>query len=336
MIARRTVWCDPRVKDLVARFVPCADEVYGLQSGTGPECELFRKIAEQGHYAGRTKPSNTRQGTYAAAPSGRLLASVNSNDPARMARMLRDALAAWEKLPREERLLPGEPAANAENRLRWEQRYPADGLVLRVHTRDLPRAEDAAREGSAKDWRAAAWNQDFAWFTRDEARRLLPEDPAAGAARAVPESLVRRLARCHLLDDVRGQTSQFDERHVARARLESSVVRHEGNLVGVRLEGETRTSSEGKWRVHGLEERSVEKQSRGFEARLLGRAVFDLSAGRFVRFELLAVGTRWGGTQYNCRQDDLAPAPMGVALTLAGDSPAERVAPAFVWAYGWK
>ncbi len=320
----------------MARFVPCADEVHALQTGKGPECDLFRKVAEQGHYAGRTKPSNTRQGTYATAPSGRLLASVNSNDPRRMARMLEEALAAWGKLGNDERFLSPPPAEAPEGRWRWENRHPADGLVLRVNVRDLPRAESAPGGGDAHDWRGQAWNEDFAWFTREEARGFLPDETAPGATRSVPQRLVRRLARCHLLDIVRGQTSPFDDRHVERADLSATVVRREGDLVGVRLEGSSRTASAGEWRVHGLEERAPGKQSRGYDARLLGRAVYDLAAGRFVRFELLAVGSRWGATQYNCRADDLAPAPMGVALTLAGDSPAERVAPAFVWAYGWK
>jgi hypothetical protein len=49
----------------------------------------------------------------------------------------------------------------------------------------------------------------------------------------------------------------------------------------------------------------------------------------------VAVGTRWGGTQYNSRADDLDPAPMGLSFTLAGTSPAEHVPPAHVWDYGW-
>ena len=46
-----------------------------------------------------------------------------------------------------------------------------------------------------------------------------------------------------------------------------------------------------------------------------------------VAFDVVAVGIRWGGTQYNCRDNDLAPAPFGAVLSLAGASRAERVAP---------
>jgi hypothetical protein len=149
------------------------DEVSRLQRGSDIDCLHFQGIAEQGHYAGRVQPSGTRQGTYAAAPSGVMLASVNSSDPERMLEMLRQALAKWEALSRAERLLPEEPDPTAADARRGERLYPADGLVLRVNSRDLPRAG----QGAEVEWTARAWNQDFAWFTREEARQLLPEAP---------------------------------------------------------------------------------------------------------------------------------------------------------------
>ena len=88
MIARQSVWTDPEVKELTAKFIPAADEVGRLQSGGDAECQLFRKIAEQGHYAGRTQPSRTRQGTYATTADGTFLASWNKNDPRFVARSL--------------------------------------------------------------------------------------------------------------------------------------------------------------------------------------------------------------------------------------------------------
>jgi len=49
----------------------------------------------------------------------------------------------------------------------------------------------------------------------------------------------------------------------------------------------------------------------------------------FLTFEMVAIGSRWGGTQNNSRKYDLDGAPIGLLFTLAGDSPCERVAPAF-------
>jgi hypothetical protein len=73
---------------------------------------------------------------------------------------------------------------------------------------------------------------------------------------------------------------------------------------------------------------------RGLDMKILGSARFDRKRGRFVGFEVVAVGTRWGGTQYNCRGNDLAPAPFGAVMSLAGESRAERVAPAHFRGYG--
>ena len=90
----------------------------------------------------------------------------------------------------------------------------------------------------------------------------------------------------------------------------------DGTVVSLRLEGETLTANEGP-RKHGL------------DMRLLGKATYDLVKGRFLTFEMVAVGSRWGGTQNNSRRGDLDPAPIGLLFTLAGDSPCERVAPAY-------
>ncbi len=327
------------MKARVKRFVPGADEVWRLQHGKGADCDLFREVAEQGHYGGRTQPSDTRQGTYAFAPSGAFLASINTNDPAAMARMLEQALVAWKKLGRDERRLPADRRAARADAERLERLYPTDGLVLVVVTRDVGRSEKekAADRGRPADWRAAAFNRDFAWFRRDEALAFVPDEGRAGAERDVPRPLVERLARFSLVDNVRGQTPAYRPEHVEVAELRSRVVKADGARLTLRLEGRTRTRETGRWPVRGFEDAGrPTEQERGYEAKLLGRATLDRGTGRFVAFELVALGERRGGTQYNFRGDDLDPAPLGVALTLAGDDPEDRVAPAHVWAYGWK
>jgi hypothetical protein len=84
----------------------------------------------------------------------------------------------------------------------------------------------------------------------------------------------------------------------------------------LRLEGETLTAMEGTPK-HGL------------DMRLLGKATYDLNKGQFLTFEMVALGSRWGGTQNNGRKGDADTAPIGILFTLAGDGPCERIAPAF-------
>ncbi len=319
------------MRSLAARFMPAADNVGRLQSGSAAECRLFQQMAEHGHYAGRSEPSATRQGIYALAPDGRFLASINTREPHKVAQMLREALAAWDALALDGEPGASAPAAGAE---RSGDEAPLDGLILRVNSRDLPRGDELAPQ--PRDWRAAAWNQDFVWFRRDEARALVPEDPRALSTREVPRELVARLARLTLLDNVRGQVAPFRPESVERAELVSRATGVEGDVVTLVLEGHTRAAQTGRWPVQGFADRDdPAEQSRGLELELLGHARFDLARARFVAFELVAVGTRWGGTQFNGRGDDLGRAPIGFVLSLVGERPAERVAPANLGSYGW-
>jgi hypothetical protein len=305
------------VLKLAEKFVPAADEVYRMQNlktGTDPECRLFQKFAELGHYR---RPSATRQGTYCVSPSGVLLGSVNSNDPKRIADLLERSLAKWATLKREERLLPTDPRKQLADIKRPERYYPEGGLVLNVTSRDVPRDKGKANPVKAKaSWRETAWNQDFAWFTRAEARQFVPAEAKVGQKRYLSVPLLHRIACAHLIDNVRGQTSPFEEGEVKKARLSTEVTAVAGDVVTLRLEGETRTSMEDR-REHGL------------DMRLLGKATFDLAKGRFLTFELVAVGSRWGATQLNGRRWDTDEAPIGILFTLAADSPCEHIAPAF-------
>jgi hypothetical protein len=308
------------VREVAAKFVPAADEVYrmqNLQTGTDPECRLFQKFSEIGHYR---QPGATRQGTYCVSPSGVLLGSVNSNDPKRILDLLEKSLAKWATLSREERLLPADPRKQLPDIKRPERFYPEDGLVLTVTSRDMPRDADkpkAEQPTPARvDWRETAWNQDFAWFTKAEARQFLPPEPKVGVKQDLSEPVLNRIACAHLIDNVRGQTSPFNESQIKKARLTAEVTAVDGNTVSLRLEGETSTAVDGP-RRHSL------------DMRLAGAATFDLTKGRFKAFELAAVGVRVGSTQLNGRRGDTDPAPIGILFTLAGDSPGEWIAPAF-------
>jgi hypothetical protein len=319
------------VAALARSFIPAADEVGRLQSGKDEECLLFQRIAEQGHYAGRTKPSSTRQGTYATTADGRLLISWNTNDQRVVASKLRQAITRWQELQKKGGQPADVPALDAGKLNREERFYPENGLVLRVNTRDLPR--DPPQEGRWAD----SWNQDFAWFKQEEARQFVPPTLELDQTQEVPRVLVERLARMHLVDNVRGQTTHFPRRALQAARLASRITAIEGDIIVVRLEGRTETLEDGNWPVGGFRDADrPSAQKRGMELSLLGRARYDRKQEKFIAFELVAAGTRHGGTQYNGRARDLEPAPFGALLTLAGNTQAERVPPEHFWAYGWR
>jgi hypothetical protein len=153
----------------------------------------------------------------------------------------------------------------------------------------------------------------------------------------VPRPLVERLARFHFLDNVRGQTPPFPAGAIEDATLTSCVTSVGRNVVSLRLEGRTKVVQQGDWSIHGFTDMNrLCSQERGLDMKLLGSARFDRKQGRFAGFEVVAVGTRWGGTRYNCRSDDLAPAPFGAVLSLAGKSRAECIAPEHFRGYEWR
>ncbi len=313
MIDRRSAWSDPEVQRLLADFIPVADEVGRLQRGSDAECRFFQGFAERGHYAGRSNPTGTRQGIYALAPSGELLGSWNTRRVPEVRRQLTAALKAFEALPEERRY----PKAELEASARFEDRYPVDGLVLTVYTRDLPRSEDTR---DPKDWRTQAWNIDHAWFTRSEAQSL--------AEGALDSAAALRFVRLHARDNVRGQTRPFPRDAVRTAELRAREVAREGASVVLELFGSASASETGDWPIDD-NRNDPGPETRSFEGTFYGTAVWN--GERFVQFELALAGQRSGATQYNERAEDQGPAPMGVVFRLA--PPGERVAPSHWYEY---
>lgn len=310
--------------------MPAADEVNRLQRGKDTVSRLFQEFCEEGHYKGRQRPTDTRQGIYAVTPNGKFLASCNTRSANVVAKMLRRALDKWNHLQKAERRSTAQQVEQFKKTAGWERHYPDDGLVLRVASRDLP----GAKEG--RGWKGAAWTLDYAWFNAVEARAFLPRKLVAGTTHDVPRQLIRRLARLHLLDYVRGQVPSFLEADIQVARLQTKILKHTGTTVKLRLVGKTRAVRKGRWPVNGHRDRDdPQPQELGFETDMLGFATYDTKTKAFTAFELVAVGHRWGGTQYNGRSRSLEKGPIGVFLSLSSGDPDERVAPARIWHYGW-
>lgn len=329
------------LQKLSPMFVPTADQIErpgkSLESGTSFESRLVQKIKRQ------CNKLATYQGVFVATPNGLLLAGSHDSvhDPRKVEKHMREGLQKWAQLSAADRLLSKAEFAKAVTELavvEGKSRYPQDGLVLSSICRDLPRTATPDKSPSRN-----AYNQDYAWFRKAEARAFLPAEPRKGVTHTVPRDVVERLARFHFVDLVRGHTSSYPQKAVERAELSVEVIDVQGKLVSLRFAGRTRTSEihdgvhiEGKWNSPGP---GIPKlQKRGVDAKLEGQAVYDLKAEKFVSFDLVALSSRWGGNAYNGRLNDrdFGPAPMGIVLTLAGNSPAEKVPPLYFRYYGWK
>jgi hypothetical protein len=304
---RAQAFSDPRVIRLAAEaFIPVAENSSSLERQQDDKGAFFRHVAEQGHYGGRTYPTATRQGSYAFTAEGQFLASVNTREAVGMEGMLRTALDRWRAGYRLGGPSPVQIAATDVE----DGGYPEGGLVLEV---------------AADDWRKVAWNLDYAWITRDEARTLVPERRAVGARRAAPRAVIRRLARFHLRDFVRGEPFAWPEAAIRHAELVTEIAAVGGDTIGLVLRGRVHLEYEAGWvRPEDGEER---RYPSGYDCTLYGEATWDDARRAFVAFDLAAAGPRWGASQYNNREDDLGPAPLGIAFALAGDAPSDHTPP---------
>jgi hypothetical protein len=299
--------------------VPVADEVWRLKRKQDAEGDFFRRFCDLGHYRADDENNNTRQGIYVVTPGGQLIGSLNTRDAKPVAELLTRSLGEWKALPKDSRKFEQNPAELSSLVQRLESKYPERGLVLRTFSRDLPRND------APTDWRKNAWNQDFAWFRREEAAALA----TPGSSRA---AILARFARTQLLDNVRGQTEAFESNDVTESLVHLECISESGLLRHLEIKGSFRLDRPGEPTFEGLRA----EEPRGVDAKMLGRATFDTELKRFTTFEAVALGIRWGGTPFNGRYDDPGPSPIGWAFVLAGDFVWEHIAPAHLWdAYDW-
>ena len=312
-----------------ADFVTATDETWRLQNGLDAECLHFQAMADQGHYGrpraeGAPRDAGTRQGIYACAPSGALLASINALDADAVLATIETAKAAWTALPDAQRWL--DPGVDLRPAHRWEWSCPTDGLVLVRTVRELP------EDGDPRAAPRRPSNRDHAWFSADEARLLLPEPLQPGSRVVVPPLVIRRLARFHLVDNIKGQTLPFAEAEVADSWLASEVVSRDGDEVVLRLSGATRAVAEGPWLMGENAWTPDAEYPRSVTCELAGRAVWSPSRGAFTSFELVGLAEYRGSGWLNNRKPE-DHGPIGFLFTLAPRTPAAKVPPAFIDIY---
>ena len=247
---------------------------------------------------------------------GELLASINTRDADRVLDMLKQGLEKWDPAPSPPSDIP--ETYKPDPRLDWST--PEDGLILKITIRDLP------RESGEIDPRH---NIDFAWFTKAEARSLIPADPQPGRSYPAPAFFAKRIARCHLIDTARGQSPRWRDENIQNADITLTVENRTPDHIHLRLEGQIKNEAEPTFDVNPFSEQVVDK-SRGVDLKLLGTLRFNTHQESFETFDLVAAGSRWGATTYNARFDDVGPAPIGFAFEIASRAPIDRIPPAAI------
>ncbi len=303
IVDRVLVYSDPMIVEMMnASFVPVALNASALKSESSRDLDLFRNIVEQGHFARRTKPTNTRQGIYIARADGRLLASANFRDVQEILNVMREAIDKFGDLTS---ATFTEDLATTSHLAARERHCLDHGLVLRVYMRDLEEAVD-------NDWQ---YNLDYIWFHKSELNQLLPPHPVPGSIVTVPQSMIRKLVRFHLRDTVRGECVAWKDSEVRVADMAFSVLEMKGQKVIMSISGQVAAASAPTFEVNPYSQDVVDVE-RGIELTLSGHVCYNLLSRRFERFDMIATGLRWGADLYNFRFDMKAPSAIGFVFEM--------------------
>ena len=281
MLDRASTFADPRIVQLLkTRFVPVAiDQAYQRRQKDN-EGEFYRKLAGQGR---RTDFKNTTQGLYIGTAGGRLLAYNNNRGPDRILRLMKKALEEY-AADFGERPEEIEEIEAGKRDQRYSPTPPVGGLVIRVNAQVLGGYEET--ENRWKRLLQDAISRDNLWITRAEHQALV--------AGRTPETLARRIARFHLVDNTRGEPPMWRDHEIESVQINIA----EGQLSG---------------RV-SLKTASGE---RGYECTLSG--VVEVKDQRVTRFDLLAKGEFWGEGRYTPGAPK-GKFPLAVAFRLADGS----------------
>ena len=255
LVDRATVTGNPEIAALLAtRFVPVAIDQHIHRRLNGAEGRLFADLVTR---AGKFL-DGPAQGFYVFTSTGELLAFRHTLDPFVVKQMLVSALAR----PESRSLGFGwnEPVEDCDSPFK----APAEVVVLDVVSKVLGGYDEPS--GDHERILRSSHGRDRFWIRDDEVASLSEE--------IVPDSMLSRMARFHLVDNTRGEPPMWRADQVRSAE----AVLRDGRLVGsIRID--------------------TARGRRGYEASLLG--FVDVEDGVLTQFDVVARGLAWGRGYHN-------------------------------------
>lgn len=294
MLDRESTFADAQlVAMLQQRFVPVAIDQACQRRQQAAEGEFYRRFAGQ---SPRRDFSQTTQGFYVATAGGDLLLYNNNRDPAKVRRLVAEALAKFESSDAATADVAPIPPGKRDDQ--HHQTLPEGGAVVRVHSKVLGGYPPAKDEWQQLMQRAIG--RDNLWLTKAEREALVRGE--------LPESVLQRIARFHLVDNTRGEPPMWKADEV--------------KTLDVQRDGDT---------IVGTVSLATEDGARSFRAGLRGKVT--VTKGELTGFELVAEGIFVGEGPYT-RHAPPGEFPFAVWLTLAdGKDVADTVPPQ--GARGW-
>ena len=238
------------------------------------EGRFYQKIANQGP---RKVDEGTTQGRYLATADGVLLGFNNNRDTERLLELMREALKTAQ--PHAVEVIE----AGASDP-KYVYGPPEGGMVVRVNSRILGGYEETTDEWT-KMFQEGMGRDNF-WIRPDEHEALVKGE--------VPDSLLVRLARFHLVDNTRGEPPMWEANEIAKKAVELKDGKLSGSLHLKTASGE-----------------------REFKVDLLGYV--EVKEGKITRFDLVAKGLFRGEGAFT-RGAPKGDFPLGIAFRLADGS----------------
>lgn len=309
MTGRALVFSNEKViRQLKARFVSYAGDKWYLNRQRDADGRFLARIASQrdGAVGGAGAP----QGVYVATADGVLLAYDHFRPSAESFLALLDRAAAAAP-GRAAEPSPVGVADEASPDPVFRREPPPGGRVLNVYTR-IPLAPTVAAAWTPNQ----ATGRDHLWLTAHDLRALRPPTWTKGRRYPVPPALTARVARFHLLDNVRGEPPFWTNEDVRASNLVLTV--EDAAARRVRLDGIVRLSAP--------------NGARTYDARVQGYLTWNKAAGpdgeRLARFDWLAWGEASGeGTYTTGAPPGRFPLVVAASLAPAGDVVAATVPP---------
>lgn len=291
------MFADPQIVAMIQKnFVPVAIDVWYEQRRQDTVGEFFYNVVDQGRNKGKDRDL-TRQGLYCFTAEGVLLADGNNRVPEVLRGMFNAALTKFRSLPVANATRADSIAADP----RFDRPPPRGGLIVDVYGKIL--LEGAAMQEAVRiNERNAATSRDHLWITAAEVKALAPSQSKVGFKYPLPRSLALRIARYHLIDNIRGEPDLWNPAEVRALDVNLEVKGVAANEVALRLTGSVNLATNNGGRT--------------YEANLRGGLVFDVKKQTFSRFDLVALGDATGDSTYT-RGAPKGKFPLAFAFTLA-------------------
>jgi hypothetical protein len=253
---RRFTFANPEIIALLqSKFVPAVGNTHEVQNQRFESSKWFMGMARS--INPRVNNGVTAQGFYVAGADGTGYGFNNNRDPQRVSDFIKTGLEAFSRRPP----VQVEIADDLLKSVSTRGPDPSTS-VLQVYSRikPLPEGCDELNKGIGRD---------FLWVYADEVKAI--------RAGTLPDDLVRRIARFHLVDNVRGEPDMWKPSEIV-ADLKLSRI------------GKDRFAIGGTF--------SMAAGQRGLSGDFEGEVTLDPTADRIADFKAYAKCEAWGAGTY--------------------------------------